>query len=439
MITTARIIAGFVAAIMTVATTSQPVPVTVVKTSDGYQLLRDGEPYHIRGAGGRQYLELLAASGANSIRTWGQPDLEPRRWPDGRTMGLLDRAHELGLTVTAGFWIPHFPGGYQGGGFDYDDEAAVEQLIEDARSFARTYKDHPALLAWGVGNEPLGTDRVRGVKMINRIAKAIKEVDPDHPTMAVLAGIWPDKAALFAEHCPDVDILGINVYGGAVVVPDQVLEQGYDGPYVMTEYGPLGYWEVDHTPWGAEIEQTPQEKAAFYTRSHHESITRVPDRCLGGYVFLWGHKQERTDTWFSMLLPGGERTPSADAMIEIWSGSPPGNRAPVVTDIASDLKLARVDADTLFDASVVVTDPEGDALTVTWDVRPEGTDKGAGGAFEATPESLSHLVQSAKGLAATIRTPGEPGAYRLKVYVRDGHGGVGAWNVPFYVNEPSRD
>ncbi|MEL6798017.1 MAG: hypothetical protein AAFO89_14500, partial [Planctomycetota bacterium] len=240
----------------------------------------------------------------------------------------------------------------------------------------------------------------------------------------------------FAEHCPDVDILGINVYGGAPVIPAQLLEQGYDGPYVMTEYGPLGYWEVDHTPWGAEIEQTPDQKAAFYKRSHLESVTAAPDRCLGGYVFKWGHKQERTDTWFSMLLPGGERTPSADVMVELWTGEPVANQAPVVTDIRTDLKLARVDAGVPFDAAVVVSDAESDALSVEWDVRPEGTDKGAGGAFEATPESLGHLVESADGLSAVVRTPSEPGAYRLKVYVRDGNGGVGAWNVPFFVNDP---
>ncbi|MEL6498052.1 MAG: glycoside hydrolase family 2 TIM barrel-domain containing protein [Planctomycetota bacterium] len=420
---------------MTGHTSSQPVPVEVQRTDDGFVLLRDGEPYQIKGAGGTQYLELLATSGANSIRTWGQPDLEPREWPDGRTMGLLDRAHELGLTVTAGFWIPHFPGGYQGGGFDYDDEEAVDQLVDDARAFAAKWKDHPALLAWGVGNEPIGTDRVRAVKFINRVAKAMKEVDPHHPTMPVLAGIWPDKAALFAEHCPDADILGVNVYGGAPVIPEQLIEQGYDGPYVMTEYGPLGHWEVDHTAWGAEIEQPADQKAAFYKRSHIESIEAAPDRCLGGYVFLWGHKQERTDTWFSMLLPGGERTPSADVMSELWTGVPVANRAPIVSDIVSNLRLARVAADTLFDASVVVSDAEGDPLTVSWDVKPEGTDKGAGGAFEQTPASLGHLIESTDGRNAVVRTPSQPGAYRLKVYVRDDYGGVGAWNVPFFVND----
>ncbi len=420
---------------LSATTSGQPIPVEVVQTDRGYQLLRGGEPYFVRGAGGSSHIELLAESGGNSFRTWGAEELDPREWPDGRTMSVMDRAHELGLTVSAGFWVPHFEGGYQGGGFDYDDPEAVERLIEEARGFARQWKDHPALLMWGVGNEPLGSDRVRGLKLLNRMAVAIKEIDPNHPTMAVLAGVWPDKAALFAQHCPDIDLLGINVYGGISAVPSELLTQGYDGPYLVTEYGPLGHWEGGSTEWGAEIEQPSSEKAEFYRTSHHAGITDVPDRCLGGYVFLWGHKQERTDTWYSMILPGGERTPAADVMTEIWTGEPPANRAPIVEGIESALSKARVEAGAVFDAAVIASDPEDDPLEVTWAVKREGTDKGAGGAFERTPESVSDAIVSSEGLSAVVRTPSEPGAYRLQVYARDGQGGVGYWNVPFFVNE----
>ena len=58
--------------------------VQVVKQSDGtFTLLRNGEPYLVKGAGtgggqglGGGDLELLAASGGNSIRTWGIEQLE---------------------------------------------------------------------------------------------------------------------------------------------------------------------------------------------------------------------------------------------------------------------------------------------------------------------------------------------------------------------------
>src|SRR5450432_3802672 len=71
---------------------SGPIPVKIEKTGSGYRLLRNGQPFTIKGAGGRSYLDVLKATGGNSIRTWGEEDIEP----------LLDRCHELGLTVTVG-------------------------------------------------------------------------------------------------------------------------------------------------------------------------------------------------------------------------------------------------------------------------------------------------------------------------------------------------
>ena len=48
--------------------------VDVIKTESGYQLLRDGEPYYIKGIGGKGPYDLLAEYGGNSIRTWGIGD-----------------------------------------------------------------------------------------------------------------------------------------------------------------------------------------------------------------------------------------------------------------------------------------------------------------------------------------------------------------------------
>ena len=78
-------------------------------------LERAGKPYFIKGAGGRSYLDVLKACGGNSIRTWGEEDIEP----------LLDRCQELGLTVTVGIWL-----GQPRQGFRYDNEAAVRGEIE---------------------------------------------------------------------------------------------------------------------------------------------------------------------------------------------------------------------------------------------------------------------------------------------------------------------
>jgi exo-beta-1,3-glucanase (GH17 family) len=75
---------------------SQASKVEVITRSDGsFQLLRNGEPYYIKGAGGTVKLEELKNYGGNSIRTWGiAPDTDK----------ILDEAHKLGLTVCFGIW-----------------------------------------------------------------------------------------------------------------------------------------------------------------------------------------------------------------------------------------------------------------------------------------------------------------------------------------------
>ncbi|HYD84629.1 MAG TPA: hypothetical protein VEA63_11265, partial [Opitutus sp.] len=80
-----------------VGVVAEPVKVELLEWAPGrFELLRAGEPYVVRGAGGED-LKSLAAAGANSVRTWGAEGID----------GLLDEAQRLGLTVTVGIWVEH--------------------------------------------------------------------------------------------------------------------------------------------------------------------------------------------------------------------------------------------------------------------------------------------------------------------------------------------
>src|SRR5271166_5598368 len=150
---------------------NKPAVVKVQRDGTGYNLLRDGRSYVIKGGGGRVYLEALKEAGGNSLRTWGEDDLEP----------LLDRAQELELTVTVGIWL-----GQERQGFNYSDAGSVRREVEKARAFFRRYRRHPALLMWGLGNEMEGSgDNPTIWRTVNEIAKVAKLEDPDHPTMTV--------------------------------------------------------------------------------------------------------------------------------------------------------------------------------------------------------------------------------------------------------------
>ena len=109
----------------------QPRSVQLSRTESGWSLDREGQSFRILGAGGTGSLELLAHSGANSIRTWGVDD---------RTPTLLDEAQRLGLSVTVGIWL-----GHDRHGFDYSDYMQVSQQIEQVRSAVKRFRNHPAV------------------------------------------------------------------------------------------------------------------------------------------------------------------------------------------------------------------------------------------------------------------------------------------------------
>ena len=222
-------------------------------------------------------------------------------------------------------------------GFDYDDEAAVQAQLDYARGEVMKYKDHPALLAWMIGNEPnLFFKNPKVFDAINDIALMIDEVDPNHPTTTALAGYSGKLARLIEKRAPALDFLSIQMYGDIVNLPRYLEETGFTKPYMVTEWGAIGHWEVDKTAWGAPIEQNSTDKAENYRRSHEIAIASNPNQIIGNYVFLWGQKQERTPTWYGMFLEDGSSTAAVDTMQHIWTGEWPENRAPVIGDITLD-------------------------------------------------------------------------------------------------------
>ena len=168
------------------------------------------------------------------------------------TWSRCSTAQELGLTVTVGIWL-----GQERQGFNYNDPGSVRQEVEKARAFFRRYRRHPALLMWGLGNEMEGSgDNPVIWRTVNEIARVAKSEDPDHPTMTVIAEAGGRKISQFMSLCPDIDVLGINSYGGLPTLPKRLADAGLNRPYVITEFGPPGPWEVRKTSWGAPVEPT---------------------------------------------------------------------------------------------------------------------------------------------------------------------------------------
>jgi hypothetical protein len=406
-----------------------PAKVQISKTGSQYRLLVNGEPFYVKGAGlefGNQ--EKLAARGGNSFRTW--------RTDNGRASGkeVLDRALTNGLFVTMGLEVAR-----ERHGFDYNDKEAVARQLERLKAEVLEYKDHPALLAWCIGNElNLHATNPKVWDAVNEISKMIHEVDPNHPTMTALAGINRELISEIKTRAPDLDLLGIQMYADIVNLPRYLRESQWDGPYMVTEWGATGHWEVGKTAWGAPLENDSTTKAEFYRQRYAKVIRGDTRQCLGSYVFLWGQKQERTPTWYGMFLETGEATATVDVMYEIWNGAAPANRSPRIKGAWLNGETAgssvRLKTGEVCRARAVVDDPDGDRLSYHWEILEESTDLKTGGDHETRPKRVDGLIRNPGKAETRLKAPEVAGAYRLFFYAYDGKGQAAHANIPFYVD-----
>ncbi|MCO6455314.1 MAG: hypothetical protein J5I93_08435 [Pirellulaceae bacterium] len=398
----------------------EPMPVILKSDVGKFQLLRGGQPYFIQGVGGDSRLDQLAAAGGNSIRTWGTE----------RLAEILDQAHQQRLTVCVGLWL-----GHERHGFDYQDQTAVLQQLNASLDTVRKFKDHPAVLLWAVGNEMEGSGANPAIwYAVDHIAREIKQLDPHHPTLTVIAELGEGKLKSIERFCPHIDIVGVNSYGGISTLAKRYRAAGGSKPYIVTEFGPLGPWEVGKTPWGSSLEATSTEKARQYSDGYQQAVASQRDLCLGSYAFLWGHKQETTATWFGMLLPDGSRLEAVDAMTQAWTGKVPENRCPRIEALRLDRTSGLKPGEQL-EARLTAGDPDQDPLTVRWLLRLDSGTLGAGGDAQAEEPSLADAV-AGRGHEATLTVPRGGGGYRLFAYVHDGRGGAAVANVPLHVDAP---
>lgn len=407
----------FVLLILALSATAFADPIKV-ELVDG-RLVRGGQPYQIKGAGGNTQLELLAKSGGNSIRTWGV---------DENTQQLLDDAHANGLSVCLGIWI-----GQVRQGFNYQDYDQVAKQIDVVLDAVRKYKDHPAVLMWGIGNEMEAPDDGENPALwhhIDFLAREVKSIDPNHPTITVIAEMGGRKIEAMDRLCPNIDIIGINSYGGA-----STLFKRYNSsrPVVVTEFGPPGVWEMPKNKFGSVDEWTSTEKGEIYKEVYTEFS--ADPKCLGSYAFIWGAKEEFSSTWFGMLLPSGERLAAADVMAELWSGSKPNNLCPRINKLELTSE-AMVKPGGEVSAILESSDPEGAELRVEWILSEDPQNYGGGGDFQAKPLSFPDAIIESSANGAKVKMPENGGTYRLYAYVYDDADGAAVGNISLKVDGP---
>ncbi|MCK0207591.1 glycosyl hydrolase [Starkeya koreensis] len=396
-------------------------PATAAEVSvSGRDILVDGRPFAVRGVAGDGPLAPLPGLGATTVRSYGE-DPGP----------LLDAADKLGLKVIAGLWV-----GQPRQGADYADPAFRARQLAELEALVTRYRDHPALLMWGIGNEvevDLADDSAVWPE-IETVAAMVRRVDPVHPTLAVLAETGTDKVAKLMAQAPSIQALGLNSYGDALYsAPSRAREQGWRGPIVITELGALGQWQAARAPWGAPFEPSSTQKAIQLRRY----LKALEDAQAGAIVFLWGQKQEVTPSWHSLLLADGSRLEAAEAMAEAWGGAlPSGNHAPRIVSLRvagePSAPFASWAADEEGAFTLDAVEPDGELMEVRWFVMAESAARSVGGDPEAVPASFPDAVRQSGPTGARVSGL-PPGRYRIFVELRDGRGAAATANMPFEV------
>ena len=371
-------------------------------TQGNFELLKNGIPYYIKGAGAKDHFDLLVNSGANSIRIWST-----------NNSSLLDSAHQHGLTVTLGLHVRP-----ERSGMDYNNEYAVKGQIEKLKNEVLKYKDHPALLVWGIGNEvDLKYSNFKVWETIEILAKFIKEVDPNHPTMTVIAGVDPSKAYYIKKYCPSVDILGLNVYGSIENAGANLRKFNWDKPYIVTEWGVNGPFEAKTTSWKAKVEPPNGFKADQRLRRYQELIVKDKERCLGSYCFLWGQKQESTATWHGMFLKNGNPTEAVDVMHYCWKGEWPNSRAPSIRDISLEnigwRKDHIIEPSRQATVKIEYFKYNNKKVNIEYVLYPEAFSNKIGGDIQKSPDPIPFEIVRQTENELIFISPKKKGAYRL--------------------------
>ncbi|MGW7517499.1 discoidin domain-containing protein [Streptomyces sp. NPDC054796] len=411
--------------------------VKVTGSQGDWQLQVDGAPYQVKGltwgppmAEAATYMPDVRSMGANTVRTWGT---------DASSKPLLDAAAANGVKVVAGFWLQPGGGPGSGGCVDYRTDTAYKNaMLEEFPKWVSAYKDHPGVLMWNVGNESvlglqncfsgaeLEAQRDAYTGFVNDVAKKIHSIDPNHPVTSTDAwtGAWP----YYQKNAPDLDLYSVNAYQAGCGVRADWEAGGYTKPYLLTEGGPPGEWEVPDDANGVPREPADTAKAEGYTKAW-ECVTGHRGVALGATLFHYGTEHDFGGVWFN-LLPGGQKRLSYYAVKKAYGGGAGANTPPVMANMMVD-GAGGVPAGRDFTVRAPAKDPDGDAVSYKVLLGGKYVD-GSGALTEA------RFTHEGNG-TLKVTAPDRLGVWKVYVKAEDGKGNVGIETASVRVVPPPVD
>lgn len=306
--------------LLTTTVFSQSNNVSVVSNDKGMKLVVDGKDFIVNGMNWDYY--PIGTNYAYSL--WSQPDDIIKAALDSE-MGLLKNMGVNTLRQYVGIpakWITYI---YENYGIytmlnhtfgrygltlnkawvantEYSDASTRTLLLEESKAMVEEYKNTPGLLLFMLGNEnnyglfwdgaeteniPVedrkSTMRAHSLyKLFNEAIVAMKKIDKTHP-MAICNGdlLFLD---LIKQECPDIDILGTNMYRG-VSFGDafKKVKEELNKPVLFTEFGADAFSAISN--------REDQKSQAYYMVGNWKEIYENAaglgnaGNSLGGFTF----------------------------------------------------------------------------------------------------------------------------------------------------------
>lgn len=404
--------------------------VYINKTDSGFELIRNGSPHFIKGAGGNLNLEYLAAIGGNTIRLYDTIDVA----------NMLDEAHKQQLAVILDIPLPRAKKQF------YASEAGNQLIKEKVRALVRKHKDHPALLMWNLGNElyyPFALRKNNFIRTFNELIEIIHEEDPNHPISTAMAGVGRISAVSIFLHSPKLDLLGYNIFSDMPNLYTKLNQLAIlfgRRPYYISEFGSDGPWETKLTSWYAPIEPSSSKKAEQIIRRYSIIKENKDGGCLGSLAFYWGNKMERTYTWFSYFLDD-YKSESVAELEGLWNDwDKPAERFKI-QDFFIDGKAASENLIFLpneLKKSEINFDQTKENLQIKWEIYEEAWPWGWSSRQDSSfkifnPKKKVNTFIDFKGSSAEFITPDKDGSYRIFAFIYDKEGFFATANIPFYI------
>lgn len=376
-----------------------------------WHLKVDGESFYIRGVGcglasgreGQDYLKLAQELGANTVRTWGT---------DQGDQEYLDRAAAYGLKVCAGIWLNYAD---ENGRFSYlRNKEYKSAKKKEVLEYVQKYKDHPAILLWGIGNECIfftkdEKEKVALCRFMEELIQEVHRIDPAHPVIYASAGICDLK--YLVQYVPSLDIVGINEYGSIRTAHGNWDYLGFDKPYVFTEYGPFLNIDSRRDEHSKGVELSDENKANIY-KSFTEQIHSFKGYNLGGFAFHLGETTQESMTWWN-INQGDYKRPSYWTIYQCYTGIEAPKRASRIKKFTLS-RTKGLEPGEWFEVNVVLEPADIEGLVFEYAVSSSEENILRYYVNDYVPAQVS-----GEGSRVKIRAPLQKGVYRVYCFVRD--------------------